>query len=319
MRCNNCGWDNAPGSTSCVKCGHPLQIENVGYNANNDPYQGVKVPNNNQGGSPQPRPTVISSQPAEAPVPRPTRVAHGPIQQDPMLKSTVVQTPSGCPHCGYPVMGSFTSCPNCGAELAPKPTTIQNSSTPPAAEPAPEPAPVAAPVAAPIVPPPTVAVVNTAKAGLTDLGIDEQVKCDKCGAEVSVEFSYCPKCGERIHLPTIRAIRHKSTPPPEPPKPKCSLTLIPEEEEQAEPIKKDYEGASIILTRENTEADNRTITSKEQAELICEDGKWFVLNKSELGSTYLAASRKLELQQGDIIVMGDRRFKFEAEEQTENK
>jgi len=99
----------------------------------------------------------------------------------------------------------------------------------------------------------------------------------------------------------------------------CHLTLVPEEEEQTKPIRIDYEGASIILTRENTEANNRTITSKEQAELICEDGKWFVLNKSELGSTYLEAGRKLELQQGDVIVMGDRRFKFEAEEHTDNK
>lgn len=315
MRCNNCGWDNAPGSTSCVKCGHPLQVENAGYNANNNPYQDVKVPSNNQGGTPQPRPTVINSQPAEAPIPRPTRVAHGPIQQDPMLKSTVVQAPTGCPHCGYPVMGSFTSCPNCGAEISSKPTTIQNPAMPPSAEPAPVAAPVVTAVAAPI----AAAVSSTAKAGLADLGIDEQVKCAKCGAEVSVDFSYCPKCGERIHLPTIRAIRHKSTPPPEPPKPKCYLTLIPEDEEQIEPVRKDYEGASIILTRENTEANNRTITSKEQAELICEDGKWFVLNKSELGSTYLEAGRKLELQQGDVIVMGDRRFQFEAEEQTDNK
>lgn len=315
MRCNNCGWDNAPGSTSCVKCGHPLQIENVGYNANNDPYQGVKMPNNYHGSEPQPRPTIINSQPAETPVPRPTRVAYGPIQQDQMLKSTIVQTPKSCPHCGYPVVGSFTSCPNCGAEIAPKPTTIQNSATPPSTDPVPKAAPEATPIVAPI----TIPVTSAVKAGLKDLGIDEQLKCNKCGAEVSVEFSFCPKCGERIHLPTIRAIRHKSTPPPEPPKPKCHLTLVPEEEEQTEPIRIDYEGASIILTRENTEANNRTITSKEQAELICEDGKWFVLNKSELGSTYLEAGRKLELQQGDVIVMGDRRFKFEAEEQTDNK
>ena len=315
MRCNNCGWDNAPGSTSCVKCGHPLQIENVGYNANNDPYQGVKMPNNNHGSEPQPRPTIINSQPAETPVPRPTRVAYGPIQQDQMLKSTIVQTPKSCPHCGYPVMGSFTSCPNCGAEIAPKPTTIQNSAMPPSTDPVPKAAPEATPIVAPI----TIPVTSAVKAGLTDLGIDEQLKCNKCGAKVSVEFSFCPKCGERIHLPTIRAIRHKSTPPPEPPKPMCHLTLVPEEEEQTKPIRIDYEGASIILTRENTEANNRTITSKEQAELICEDGKWFVLNKSELGSTYLEAGRKLELQQGDVIVMGDRRFKFEAEEHTDNK
>lgn len=305
MRCNNCGWDNAPGSSSCVKCGHPLQMDNAGYN--NDPYQGVNVPNYNQGGEPQPRPTVvINSQPAEVQAPRPTRIANGPIQQDAQLKATVAQVPKTCPNCGYPVMGDFTSCPNCGTSIAaaPKPTTIQNLDRP--SEPA-----VAAPVAAPA---PAAPAESAVKSALKDLGIDETVKCTKCGAEVSIDFSYCPKCGERIHLPTVRAIRHKPTPPPEPPKPKCHLTIIPEEDEQAEPTPIDYEGASVILTRENTEPNNRTITSKEQAELICEDGKWYLLNKSELGSTYLEANRKLELQKGDVIVLGDRRFKFEAEE-----
>ena len=37
MRCNNCGWDNAPGSSTCVKCGHPLQMDSAGY-GNNNPY-----------------------------------------------------------------------------------------------------------------------------------------------------------------------------------------------------------------------------------------------------------------------------------------
>lgn len=300
MRCNNCGWDNAPGSSSCVKCGHPLQMDSGGYN---NPYQGVNVPNYNQGGEPQPRPTVINAQPAEVQAPRPTKIVNGPIQQDAQLKATVAQVPKTCPNCGYPVMGDFSSCPNCGTNIAPapKPTTIQNLDGQPEAD-------AVTPLAAPIA-----TAASAAKAALKDLGIDETVKCAKCGEEVSIDFAYCPKCGERIHLPTVRAIRHKPTPPPEPPKPKCHLTIIPEEEEKADFAPIDYEGTSVILTRENTEPDNRTITSKEQAELICEDGKWYILNKSELGSTYLEANRKLELQQGDIIVLGDRRFKFEAE------
>ena len=270
MRCNNCGWDNAPGSSSCVKCGHPLESANAAQ--------------------PMSRPTRIVNNPESG-------AFSSPGQMDPQLKSTVAQTPRSCPHCGYPVMGNFTSCPNCGAGIAsapePRPTVIQRPGQ-----------------AAPVMEAPK---PKSSASELAEFGISETVKCDKCGTDVSIEFSYCPKCGERIHLPTVRAIRHKPTPAPEPPKPHCHLTLIPEEDEQMEEMKNDYEGPSVILTRENTEPNNRTITSKEQAELICEDGKWFVLNKSELGSTYLEASRKLELQPGDIIVLGDRRFKFEAE------
>ena len=281
MRCNNCGWDNAPGSSVCVKCGHPLQSGEPQYQ---DPYKGVNVPNYN-GGEGAPRPTVLNSQRAE-PTPRPTRIVNSAdLQNQAAMKATVAQAPKSCPHCGYPVVGDFTSCPNCGSSLNAAITAIQQP-----VEPAVE-----------------------KKANQLELDIAEEVKCDKCGSMVSIDFSFCPKCGERIHLPTVRAIIHKPTPAPEPPKPKCHLTIIPEEGERTEAVKNDYEGDSIILNRENTEQDNRTITSKEQAELICEDGKWYVLNRSELGSTYLEANRKLALEPGDIIVLGDRRFKFETE------
>lgn len=145
---------------------------------------------------------------------------------------------------------------------------------------------------------------------MSDIVIPDTVKCDKCGEEVSMEFSYCPKCGEKIRLKTMPAIRHKALPKIQK---HCSLTLIPEEDEQMEEKKIDYEGSVIVLTRDNTESDNRTITSKEQAELRFSEGKWYVVNKSEYGSTYVEANREIEIQPGDIIVLGDRRFRFEAE------
>lgn len=284
MRCNNCGWDNVPGATTCIKCGHPLNVENgYGGNAYHNP-----APQQSYGGQQQmPRPTVIGAMGAQEPAPRPTVIGATGMQAPPPRPTRIGNAPQGagpapsvggtreCPNCGYPVVGNFNSCPNCGTPVA----------SAPAAKPKPQ------------------------SVNLADLGIPDRVKCDKCGEEVSVEFSFCPKCGEKIHLPTVRAIRHKPTPKPK----HCSLTLIPEEDENIPEQKKDYEGSSVILTRENTEPDNRTITSKEQAELCFEDDKWFIINKSEYGSTYIEANRKFEIQPGDIIVLGDRRFRFEAE------
>ncbi len=287
MRCNNCGWDNDPGVMACVKCGHTLQNGNM---ASQDPYQNVNVPNA-QNNEPQSRPTVINTRQAE-PAPRPTRIVNrADLQGGAPINATVAQGPQTCPQCGYPVVGDFTSCPNCGASVSPAPTTIQNATVVSAPQPTPK--------------------EKHIESSLYE--IDENLKCEKCGAQVSLDFSFCPKCGERIHLPTVRAIKHKPTPAPEPPKPNCYLTLIPEEDEQTEATRNTYEGESVILNRENTEPNNRTITSKEQAELICENGQWFILNKSELNSTFLEAGRKLELQSGDVIVLGDRRFKFETE------
>lgn len=94
---------------------------------------------------------------------------------------------------------------------------------------------------------------------------------------------------------------------------RCSLTIIPEENENIPPEKIEYEGKSIILNRENTEVSNRTITSKEQAEIVFEDGHWYLLDRSELRTTFIQANRKIEIIADDIIVLGDRRFKFESD------
>jgi len=316
MRCNNCGYDNDPRTTNCIKCGHPLQQGGYAQQAQGgypqqpqggyapQQPQGGYAPQQPQGGyapqgygaAQQPRPTVIGAG-MQQPMPRPTvvgaanmgsaapRPAHvyNPNAQEPGGQPQGSRT---CPNCGYPVVGDFTSCPNCGTPMAP---------------------------AAPVHQQPAEKPADTSKqtVNLAELGIPEHVTCQNCGSEVSIEFSFCPKCGEKIHLPTIRAIRHKPAPAPEPPKPKCSLELLLEEDEVTQPSTNEYEGDSIILSRANTEPDNRTITSKEQAELTFEDGKWYILNKSELGSTYIETNRKFEIQPGDVIVMGDRRFKFE--------
>ena len=95
--------------------------------------------------------------------------------------------------------------------------------------------------------------------------------------------------------------------------PHCSLTIIPEENENIPSEKMEYEGKSIILNRENTEVSNRTITSKEQAEIVFEDGHWYLLDRSELRTTFIQANRKIEIIPDDIIVLGDRRFKFESD------
>ena len=79
----------------------------------------------------------------------------------------------------------------------------------------------------------------------------------------------------------------------------------------AEQVKKEYIGKSVILNRLNTDETNCTITTQEQAELKCEDGEWYLQNLSELQTTYLVLNRKIQLEEGDIIVMGNRKFKFE--------
>lgn len=145
-------------------------------------------------------------------------------------------------------------------------------------------------------------------------------ECPKCHYPVTGGFTTCPSCGtslsttsNELHRPTIRRPMKQIIDTVVEQKPHCSLTLIPEEHENivAEPIV--YEGNSVILNRDNTEPANRTITSKEQAEIVWENGHWFLKDCSEFKTTYIQVSRKMEILPGDIIVLGDRRFKFESD------
>ena len=308
MRCNNCGWDNDPGSSNCVKCGHSLSGGNAG---GGHPYQGVNVPDYSQdGGARAPRPTVIGTDAIRREIqeraPRPTVMSPGygggaPAEPRPTVMSpgygggapaqkvprpTVAMTGVGRGHAEEetaPAVAAKSAasqplCPHCGfvlvGDFACCPNcgaTLINQS--PAKE---EP------------------VIQTT--------VKEQVTCPKCHSEVSSKFAFCPMCGERLvqEQPVAKG-------------PQCSLTMIPDEDEDDIATTNNYEGETIVLNRDNTEPSNRTITSKEQAVLICEEGKWYIENRSEQCSTYLEANRRLEVLPGDVIMLGDRRFKFNAE------
>ena len=292
MRCLNCGWDNQPNAVTCIKCGQP-----VAGAAQPSPAPSYAAPTPGEAPAratvvfrdgvpqqePQPKATVVfrDGVPQQEPQPRPTR-----IMSDNQAQTPHANVPGACPRCGYPVAQGATDCPNCGAPIA--------ASQQPAQPAQPERKPASTPKA--------------------DKGFDlpTTTVCSKCGQEVSIENKFCPHCGERIHLSTIQVPRHRKEPVV-----KCSLTLIPEEDEDLQPTPQEFTGKDIILTRENTEPDNRTITSKQQAQLTFEDGHWYIDNKSELGSTYIQVTKKTELQPGDIIMLGDRRFTFQAPQTTD--
>lgn len=198
---------------------------------------------------------------------------------------TSIQQITKCPSCSYPVAGNFENCPNCGTLLK----KVLRATT-------------------------------EVKRQQESISLeDEKMNCQECGQEVLMSSTYCPHCGKRLHKPTIRRQVKHTIETEQISRPKCSLEIIPEEGECVDIEKKEYEGQSIILNRENTDIDNRSITSKEQAELTFEDGYWYLIDKSELQTTYIQATRKIELQAEDIIVLGDRRFKFNCHEQSSDK
>ncbi|MFN9710033.1 MAG: FHA domain-containing protein, partial [Bacteroidota bacterium] len=73
----------------------------------------------------------------------------------------------------------------------------------------------------------------------------------------------------------------------------------------------EYDVCSVVLKRENTLKYNMKINSKEQAEIVLENGEWYIIDKSEKQTTFVRPGSLTKLNKGDIILLGDTKFIFE--------
>lgn len=199
------------------------------------------------------------------------------------MKSTVVEgvifsdssvvTPKMCPKCGYPISDSSTSCPNCNHELQPSPTAKQ------------------------------------------------VLHCKSCGASLAPYAKFCYSCGTPVSVVISQphSIQRSAMgtvlggPVAGPSSNKfCTLKPIAWEGEDVNYNPITYSGDTIILNRANTDSNNNSITSREQAILTCEDGEWYIENKSDLRTTFIRVNGRVKLTSGDIIVLGNREFEFKG-------
>lgn len=353
MRCNKCGYDgagNVPGGT-CIKCGTRLNINgpapisrinpSIPNEANDSQSRPTMVGINVSEEQNLKATRIVGAPDQKSPLKKTVVQGMVPGVGD-QMKSTVVQnmntspTPSPlhvddsgelvCPRCGYPLADQYSSCPNCGADFSDENDEEQVAEDIQINE---SQAVDSAPTSSKkerkkkkqdeSMIQKTVGISALKKEG-DDYEEEFLCTCENCGEEISATFRFCPKCGSELRQRTQQGFHHKkrkdvSEVIPQPTiKKEFKLTIIPEEDENIESAAIHFEGAEIVLNRKNTEPDNLTITSKEQAVVYYELGKWYIENRSEYGSTLILANRKLEIQNGDIIMLGDRRFKFESEE-----
>lgn len=185
-----------------------------------------------------------------------------------------VSSPKTCPKCGYPLSDGATSCPNCNHELQSAPTARQN------------------------------------------------VKCASCGAELDSSAKFCSSCGaptnvakpqpRRIQGSAMGTVMGGPVSGPQSSNKFCTLKPIAWEGEDVNYNPITYSGDTIILNRSNTDANNNSITSREQAILTCEDGEWYIENRSDLRTTFIRVNGRVKLTSGDIIVLGNREFEFKG-------
>lgn len=266
MRCNNCGWDNEQGASTCAKCGSPI-LSKTRYTDRQ--YAGDNVMNSK---APEMslKATVVSSPNmiGASHAPQPTVLDHDIEFHRQNLRTTIVDS-GDVSRTNDSEMRKTRFMGNGGyADMDEEQQIAPSGDIPKNVSPA------------------------------QDQSKGEVIQCENCHAELSASFVYCPMCGAQL--------------PEKSRGPVCTLTLIPDEGEQIDSETIEYEGKNIVLNRANTEKANHTITSREQAVIINEEGRWFIENHSEMCSTYFEVNRKLELRDGDIIMLGDRRFKFET-------
>lgn len=166
-----------------------------------------------------------------------------------------------------------------------------------------------------------------------NVNVEENV-CPKCGYPIRDHVRQCPNCNydlipilnnaDNTHYRSTRMenpIREKNVkgtinPYMESaaPEPGFILTPVKRINEKKDLCDLEYVGSEVALTRENTEPENGSITSQIQALLTFSNGNWNIEDKSEQGTTFIKASKKIELNDGDIILLGNRLFKFRKSE-----
>lgn len=130
--------------------------------------------------------------------------------------------------------------------------------------------------------------------------------CSKCGGTVMPGTRFCPTCGEPLRKSgTVNAWDNPQCGA------FCSLRPLSWERESIEHSTISYSGERIVLNRSNTDPNNQTITSREQAVLTRDGNDWYIEDLSEQHSTMLRVSRKTKLHRGDVIALGNRLFEFE--------
>lgn len=134
-------------------------------------------------------------------------------------------------------------------------------------------------------------------------------RCPECGYPANATATKCPICQTEL-TPSLNATDGKEEKEEKASGETCTLRRIPWTGENRTYETESFSGEFVTLNRDNTDPGNKTISSDEQARLSCEDGEWFIENPDGLPTTLFRIDGKLKLEDGDIIVLGNRMFEF---------
>lgn len=154
------------------------------------------------------------------------------------------------------------------------------------------------------------------------------ITCPACQYPASSRVHHCPMCGSPLdaapekdgtvdpfRTPTEPGTAAQPTVPSAPAKapPVLSLERVGRPGESSKTMSFEAADDQVSVNRQSLDENNYSITSREQAAFYFAGGKWWLVDRSELKTTFIQAATPVELKDGDIIQMGDRRFIFHSE------
>lgn len=293
MRCDYCGWLNSDDAKRCVKCNQEL-VEVT------EPQPSDVSTESEQPSSNEPEPQTKPGSNFKATVKFVGDV--GPVNLEPEVQKVM---PTSCTSCGYPFASEVSVCPACGAaveaELVPvepeeQPTTVKIDSKATVrdlrsieailnSENQPEEA-VVSPE-----PQPAKSSVNF-KQTVRDFGCVSEG--NGAGAAASV-------VAKTVIDEVDRSLSAQSDCP--------SLVA-------AEDFGNGASGVSInshmkVINRMDIDPSNSSIDEDAHIQIEFSQGEWYVSDLSKLKNTYVQVNRKMKLEKGDVIVVGNRRYIFQ--------
>jgi hypothetical protein len=205
-----------------------------------------------------------------------------------------------CRNCGWSNPEGATSCEKCKQPLE----TAQPAETSP--KPSEQPQPVQENLRKTI-------RENTYEPQQDESAAPQGNACPKCGYPLAEGCECCPSCGAEIApaKPEKPMARNATINPWARRDNFCKLTPIDWNGEPMPvdgPVQEFQDG--VVLNRSNTMPDNKAITSQAQAELVFKDGHWTIVDRSEQHTTFVVAGREIELQNGDVVMLGNQLFRF---------
>lgn len=322
MICKNCGSDNIRGAKHCSECNFPLS---------GGGHASLKTPAPAPKEEPAHQPEIVPQNPVKS---------HSVKKTCPQCKYELIFDAAVCPMCSFnfhesdPFVTSTKEQPPAPAPVAALPKTELTEIKPeqPAVPPAPPEAPKPQVVAQPNPEPHFPEIMHDSTSADT---VPVPTYADALNE--STDEAPLPSAGIKSGSNTLnKSIRHHSKPTTSPFTSKkghhaaVEGTIDPFRSDQAsigiawlrpvaregemeqEPISLAGNVQPLPVNRAILEPENNTITSKTQATFEFRDGEWYITDGSDQQTTFVRAAGPVKLKNGDIILMGNRKFIFDC-------